>query len=181
MELQKTKLDGLFVIKPRLFPDPRGYFFESFNQKEFQKFGLPTDFVQDNQSSSCFGTVRGLHFQKAQAAQAKLVRVVFGKILDVAVDIRPDSKTFGQHYSIELDAESGIQVFVPKGFAHGFSVLSPTATVIYKCDSFYSPKDEGGILYNDPALNIDWKLSAKEALLSDKDKVLPTLGSLKLK
>jgi dTDP-4-dehydrorhamnose 3,5-epimerase len=170
MNLIDTGLEGLIVIEPKVFGDSRGYFFESFNEKSFEAKGLKYHFVQDNESFSNYGTLRGLHFQKGASAQAKLVRVVNGKVLDVAVDIRPDSKTFGKHFSIELTGENKKMMIIPRGFAHGFVVLSETALFTYKCDNFYSPIDEGGIIFNDSALNIDWKVPSHEMILSDKDK-----------
>jgi dTDP-4-dehydrorhamnose 3,5-epimerase len=169
MDIQTTPIDGLLVLTPKVFRDERGYFFESFNQKNYQDAGIITNFVQDNQSLSTYGTLRGLHFQKGDAAQAKLVRVLKGEVLDVAVDIRPNSKTFGQHLSLILSEENHKQLFIPKGFAHGFIVLSPTAEFFYKCDNFYSPSQEGGILYNDPELKIDWMVPLIKIILSPRD------------
>ncbi|GAA0737232.1 dTDP-4-dehydrorhamnose 3,5-epimerase [Gaetbulibacter jejuensis] len=172
----KTKLKDCFIIEPRVFQDDRGYFFESFNQEAFNKLiGKSVNFVQDNESFSSRGVIRGLHFQKGEFAQAKLVRVVKGAVLDVAVDIRKESPTFGQHISVELTEKNKKQLFVPRGFAHGFSVLSETAIFSYKCDNFYNKESEAGILYNDPSLNIDWKIKLEEAQLSDKDIILPTI------
>ncbi|MEY8870705.1 MULTISPECIES: dTDP-4-dehydrorhamnose 3,5-epimerase [Gaetbulibacter] len=172
----ETKLKDCFIIEPRVFQDDRGYFFESFNQEAFNKLiGKSVNFVQDNESFSSRGVIRGLHFQKGEFAQAKLVRVVKGAVLDVAVDIRKESPTFGQHISVELTEKNKKQLFVPRGFAHGFSVLSETAIFSYKCDNFYNKESEAGILYNDPSLNIDWKIKQEEAQLSDKDIILPTI------
>lgn len=172
----ETKLKDCFIIEPRVFQDDRGYFFESFNQEAFNKLiGKSVNFVQDNESFSSRGVIRGLHFQKGEFAQAKLVRVVKGAVLDVAVDIRKESPTFGQHISVELTEKNKKQLFVPRGFAHGFSVLSETAIFSYKCDNFYNKESEAGILYNDPSLNIDWKIKLEEAQLSDKDIILPTI------
>jgi dTDP-4-dehydrorhamnose 3,5-epimerase len=159
-----------------VFGDHRGYFFESFNKKKFYaETGIQTDFVQDNQSRSQKGVLRGLHFQKGEFAQSKLVRVLEGKVLDVAVDLRKHSPTFGQHVSIELSDDSHTQFYVPRGFAHGFVVLSETATFFYKCDNYYHKAAEGGIIYNDPELGIDWKLPEEDLLLSEKDRLLTTL------
>lgn len=172
----ETKLKDCFIIEPRVFQDDRGYFFESFNQESFNKLiGKSVNFVQDNESFSSRGVIRGLHFQKGEFAQAKLVRVVKGAVLDVAVDIRKESPTFGQYISVELTEENKKQLFVPRGFAHGFSVLSEAAIFSYKCDNFYNKESEAGILYNDPSLNIDWKIKLEEAQLSDKDIILPTI------
>jgi dTDP-4-dehydrorhamnose 3,5-epimerase len=175
MDVQTTPIDGLLVITPRVFRDERGYFFESFNQKIYNKIGINNTFVQDNQSFSTYGTLRGLHFQKGEAAQAKLVRVLRGSILDVVLDIRTKSKTFGQHFSIILSEENNKQLYIPRGFAHGFIVLTPTAEFFYKCDNFYSPSVEGGILFNDKQLKIDWMVPSDKIILSQKDAKLPTL------
>ncbi len=175
IEVTKTEAEGLCIIKPKVFHDARGYFVETFNLSEFKKHGLPHVFVQDNQSFSKRGVLRGLHFQTAPHAQTKLVRAVNGKILDVVVDLRKDSKTFKKVFSVELSDENGLQLLVPKGFAHAFVVLSETALVAYKCDELYAPAHDGGLLYNDPDLNIDWRLPADELIVSDKDKKLPTL------
>lgn len=163
------------LIEPTIFGDERGYFFESFSQKEFQEKVCHTVFVQDNESKSKYGVLRGLHFQKPPFEQAKLVRVVRGKVLDVAVDIRRDSPTFGRHVSTVLSEENKRQLFIPRGFAHGFAVLSEEVIFQYKCDNYYAPPYEGAILWNDPQLNIDWKLPADAILLSEKDKKNPTL------
>jgi dTDP-4-dehydrorhamnose 3,5-epimerase len=176
MPFLKTDLKDLYLFEPKVFEDSRGYFFESFNQNVFEKeTNLKNHFVQDNQSKSSYGTLRGLHFQKADAAQAKLVRVVSGRVLDVVVDLRPNSTTFKKSYSIELSAENKKQLFVPRGFAHGFVVLSETAEFFYKCDNYYNPQAEGGLLFSDPDLNIDWKVPHDQLILSDKDKKNPTL------
>lgn len=177
MPIVDTPIEGLKIFEPRVFGDDRGYFFESYNAKSFKEGGIDTTFVQDNQSRSTFGVLRGLHYQIPPFAQAKLVRVIEGEVLDVAVDIRPDSKTYGEWFSIVLSAENKKQLFIPRGFAHGFLVLSETAEFFYKCDNFYSKESEGGILYNDPQLKIDWKLDLEKVLLSEKDTVLPTLGN----
>ena len=176
MQIEYTPIEGCFIIHDTFFGDHRGYFFESFNRNTFlEKTGVAVDFVQDNQSSSSKGVLRGLHFQHGEFAQAKLVRVLSGAVLDVAVDLRKDSKTFGQHVAVELTSESRTQFFVPRGFAHGFVVLSEQATFFYKCDNYYHKTSEGGIAFNDPDLAIDWKLPEQELLLSDKDKALPFL------
>lgn len=174
MKITKTNLEDCLVIEPQIFDDGRGCFFESFNKKTFKRnTGIDVEFVQDNQSVSNRGVLRGLHFQKGEFAQAKLVRVVKGKVLDVAVDIRPNSKTYGQSFSIELTGENNIQLYIPRGFAHGFSVLEDDTIFSYKCDNYYNKTSEGGIIYNDPTLNIDWKLRENEIILSEKDRVLP--------
>lgn len=179
MTVKETHLSGCFVIEPQVFGDDRGYFFESFNQKAFEeKIGLEINFVQDNQSMSQRGVLRGLHFQKGAFAQAKLVRVIKGKVLDVVVDVRPESATYGQSFSIVLSEENQKQLFVPRGFAHGFSVLEDNTIFSYKCDNYYNKESEGGIIYNDKDLNIDWKLSEAEVQLSEKDKLLPEFKSL---
>ncbi len=175
MIVTETNISGLNIIEPKVFEDNRGYFFESYNQKTFQQHDLYYSFVQDNESLSSYGTIRGLHYQLAPYAQSKLVRVISGKIFDVAVDIRKNSPTFGQWQGIELSSENKYQLLIPKGFAHGFSVLSEKAVVLYKCDSFYSPESERGINFKDPSLNIDWKISDNEAIVSAKDRVLPDL------
>jgi len=174
-----TDIKGLLVFEPRVFEDSRGYFFESYNEKVFQQAGIDIRFVQDNQSSSSYGVIRGLHYQLLPHAQTKLVRVLFGTILDVAVDIRVGSPTYGQAYTVELSAENKKQLLIPHGFAHGFSVLSEKAEVLYKCDSFYSKESEAGIIYNDPALAIDWKVPLDKAIISEKDTILPTLADCK--
>jgi len=178
MQFVKTAIEDLIIIEPRVFKDDRGYFFESYSKAEFERNGLHYDFVQDNQSLSSYGTVRGLHFQKGASAQAKLVRCIAGKVLDVAVDLRPGSPTYGRHVSVELDTESHRMFMVPRGFAHGFSVLSETAIFAYKCDNLYDKASEGGLLWNDPELGIDWKIPEAEALLSEKDKLNPTLKEI---
>ena len=178
MKVTKTKLEGCVVIEPTLFNDERGYFFESFNTERFNTaIGNEINFVQDNQSFSTRGVVRALHYQKGDSAQAKLVRVLSGVILDVGVDLRPNSKTYGEYFSIELSSENKKQLFVPRGFAHGFSVLSEKAEVFYKCDNYYNKESEGGIIYNDSTLNIDWKLKSEEIKVSEKDLILPTFKS----
>ena len=174
MIVKETKLKGCFLIEPTVFKDRRGYFFESFNQQKFnESIGLNINFIQDNESFSVKGTLRGLHYQKGDFAQAKLVRVIKGKILDIAVDIRKKSPTFGEHISLELSEDNKQQLFIPRGFAHGFVVLSDTAIFSYKCDNFYNKESEGGIIYNDKDLNIDWKLDESELIFSEKDLELP--------
>ncbi len=175
MKITKTALDGVVIIEPQVFEDARGYFFESWNKAKMEEAGLNYDFIQDNQSKSCYGTIRGIHFQKGEFSQAKLVRVLQGTVLDVAVDLRKDSKTFGQHVAVELSAENNRQLMMPRGFGHGFSVLTPTAVFAYKCDNVYNKASEAGIRFDDPALGIDWKVKPEEAVLSDKDKILPFL------
>ena len=174
MEVIKTSIDGLLIIEPRVFDDARGYFFESFSQREFEDkvapiLGHNILFVQDNESKSSYGVMRGLHFQRPPYAQSKLVRCVQGAVLDVGVDIRKGSKTYGQHVAVELTEDNHRQFFIPKGFAHGFSVLSETAVFQYKCDEFYHPEAEGGISINDETLGIDWKLPSENRVLSHKD------------
>ena len=176
MSFIDTGIEGLWVYEPRIFEDDRGYFFECFNAKVFEEKGIDRPFVQDNQSKSTYGVLRGLHYQIGDFAQAKLVRVMEGSVLDIAVDIRPGSATYGQYYKIELSAENKRQLYIPRGFAHGFVVLSETAVFFYKCDNFYSKPHEGGIRYDDPQLNIDWGVPADKVILSAKDKQLPNLG-----
>ena len=173
MHFIKTEIEGVYIVEPRVFEDTRGYFFESYSKAKFEAAGLHYDFIQDNQSMSSYGTVRGLHFQKGEHAQAKLVRVLEGTVLDVAVDLRKGSPTYGKHVAVELSAENKRQLMIPRGFAHGFSVLSETAVFAYKCDNLYCKEAEGGIRFDDPALGIDWRVEKGKELLSDKDKVLP--------
>lgn len=175
MDIIKTAIDGVVIIEPRLFKDERGYFFESFSQKEFEEKVCKTVFVQDNESKSSYGVLRGLHFQKPPFAQSKLVRVVRGAVLDVAVDIRKGSPTFGKHVAVELTAENHRQFFIPRGFAHGFSVLSQEVVFQYKCDNYYAPQSEGALAWDDPDLGIDWRIPAAEIVLSKKDKTHPRL------
>lgn len=176
MNFIPTKLSGCFILEPKIINDSRGYFMESFNEQTFQNgTGQEVHFVQDNQSFSTKGVLRGLHYQTGEHAQAKLVRVLQGVVLDVAVDVRPESETYGQHVAEVLSAENQRQLFVPRGFAHGFVVLSETATFFYKCDNFYNKESEAGIIYNDPTLNVNWQLTEEELLISEKDTVLPTL------
>ncbi len=173
MNFIETAIEGVFIIEPRIFADERGYFFESYSRAAFEAAGLHYDFVQDNQSKSVYGTVRGLHFQKGEHSQAKLVRVLEGTVLDVAVDLRRASPTYGQYVAVELSAENNRQLMIPRGFAHGFSVLSETAVFAYKCDNPYCRESEGGIRFDDPALAIDWRIDPAKALTSDKDKRHP--------
>lgn len=170
MNVIETAIPGVVILEPRVFGDARGYFFESFSQREFDEKVRPVTFVQDNESKSVYGVLRGLHFQKGKDAQSKLVRVVSGSVLDVAVDIRKGSPTFGQHVSVELTGENHRQIFIPKGFAHGFAVLSPEAVFQYKCDAFYAPQSEGALAWDDPDLGIDWRLPTGSVILSEKDR-----------
>lgn len=173
MKIIKTHIQGLLIIEPDIFKDHRGYFIESYSEKKFNDLGITNRFVQDNESQSTYGVIRGLHYQIGEFSQAKLVRVIKGKVLDVAVDIRKNSPTFGQWFSIELDEQHKTMFFIPKGFAHGFSVLSDIAIFSYKCDQFYNKDYEKGILFSDPQLNIDWKIKSEKAIVSEKDKILP--------
>ncbi|MDR2816750.1 MAG: dTDP-4-dehydrorhamnose 3,5-epimerase [Proteiniphilum sp.] len=176
MNIIKTDIEGVAIIEPRVFGDNRGYFFESFSEEWFQQNVCNTHFVQDNESKSLYGVLRGLHFQKPPYTQSKLIRVVKGNVLDVVVDIRKGSPTFGQYVSVLLTEENKRQCFIPRGFAHGFSVLSDEAVFQYKCDNYYAPQSEGGIAFDDPALNIDWGLAHSEILLSEKDRANPLLS-----
>lgn len=169
MEVIKTEIEGVVILEPRIFGDERGYFFESFSQRRFEEEVCKTVFVQDNESMSCYGVVRGLHYQLPPYAQAKLVRVVKGCVLDVAVDLRKGSPTFGKHVSVELSADNKRQFFIPKGFAHGFAVLSEEAVFQYKCDEYYAPQAEGGVRFDDPVLGIDWRIPREKMILSAKD------------
>lgn len=169
MEVIKTNIDGVVIIEPRIFRDERGYFFESFSQRDFQEKVCNTVFVQDNESKSSYGVLRGLHFQKPPYAQSKLVRVIKGAVLDVAVDIRKGSPTFGQHVAVELTEDNHRQFFIPRGFAHGFSVLTDEVIFQYKCDNFYAPQSEGALAWDDPDLGIDWRIPTDKVLLSEKD------------
>ena len=178
MNLIKTKLDGLVVLKPTVFKDNRGYFMESYNQKNINKLLGIVNFVQDNESKSYKGVLRGLHFQKPPYAQSKLVRCLKGEVLDVALDLRKDSKTYGMIETILLSEENKNQLFIPKGFAHGFVVISESATLSYKVDNFFNPESESGIIWNDPDLNIDWKINKNEIIVSEKDKKLPTFNEI---
>lgn len=176
MKFIETPIKDLWILEPTIFEDSRGYFFENFNKKVFEEgTGINVNFVQDNQSKSEYGVLRGMHFQKGKHAQAKLVTVLEGEVQDVAVDLRPNSPTFGQHHSVILNAANKRQYFVPRGFAHGFLVLSKTAIFSYKCDNYYNKESEGGLLYSCPKLNIDWVLPNDKLILSDKDKILPCL------
>lgn len=179
MEIIKTRIEDCVVLKPTIFKDTRGYFFESFNAERFNQLaGLKVHFVQDNQSMSTYGVLRGLHFQHGEHAQAKLVRVLKGEVLDVAVDLRPGSPTYGKHESIILSEDNKLQFFIPRGFAHGFVVLSKEAEFFYKCDNYYNKAAEGGLHYADPALNINWQVPANQLLVSEKDAVLPFLAEI---
>lgn len=169
MIISKTKFEGLFVVDPLVLYDTRGYFYESYSKKELEKNGLMFNWVQDNQSSSKYGVIRGLHFQTGEFEQAKLIRCISGKILDIAVDIREGSKTYGEYFSIEISSENKKMVLIPRGFAHGFSTLSETAEILYKCDNFYNKDFENGIIYTDTKLNIDWKIPKEKIIISDKD------------
>lgn len=175
MEVIKTSLEEVAIIEPHIFNDARGYFFESFSERDFNSQVRQVKFVQDNESKSSYGVLRGLHFQKPPFCQSKLVRVIKGAVLDVAVDIRKGSPTFGKHVAVELTEDNHRQLFIPRGFAHGFSVLSDEVIFQYKCDNFYAPKSEGAIAWNDPDLNIDWKIPADRIILSEKDKNHPLL------
>ncbi|WP_437920228.1 dTDP-4-dehydrorhamnose 3,5-epimerase [Sphingobacterium sp. LRF_L2] len=178
MDIIKTTIEGPVIIEPRLFKDDRGYFFESFSQKSFLEKVRETVFVQDNESKSTYGVLRGLHFQKPPFAQSKLVRVIKGAVLDVAVDIRIGSPTYGQHIAVELTEDNHKQFFVPRGFAHGFVVLTDEVIFQYKCDNYYAPQQEGALAWNDPALQIDWKIPTADIVLSEKDKYHPFLAEL---
>ena len=178
MQVIKTPIEGLLIIEPRIFKDQRGYFFESYSQREFDEKVGPVRFVQDNESMSSYGVMRGLHFQRPPYTQSKLVRCVRGAVLDVAVDIRRGSSTYGQHVAVELTEENHRQFFIPKGFAHGFAVLSETAVFQYKCDEFYHPEADGGIAITDQSLGIDWRIPTDQAILSEKDTKHPLLKDL---
>lgn len=171
----KTDIDGVFIIEPEVFGDERGYFYESWNQRIFDELVRPIKFVQDNESKSSYGVLRGLHYQKGKFSQSKLVKVVKGRVLDVAVDIRKGSTTFGKHVAVELTADNHRQLFIPRGFAHGFVVLSEEAIFQYKCDNLYAPQMEGAIIWNDPALGIDWRIPQDDIILSSKDQRNPVL------
>ena len=178
MEVIKTDIDGVVIIEPKVFGDHRGYFFESFSQRDFDEQVREVKFVQDNESKSCYGVLRGLHFQKPPHAQSKLVRVVKGAVLDVAVDIRKGSPTFGKHVAVELTEDNHRQLFIPRGFAHGFAVLSEEAVFQYKCDNYYAPQSEGSVLWNDPEIGIEWGIPEGDVILSDKDTRSPLLKDL---
>lgn len=177
MKIEKTFIEDLVILSPSVFEDERGYFFEGYNKSKLADLGIAIDFVQDNQSFSKKGTLRGLHYQNPPFAQTKLVRVLQGEIVDVAVDLRKDSPTFGKHFSIVLSSENKNQLLVPQGFAHGFSVLSETAVVFYKCDQYYNKESEGGIRYDDSTLDIDWGMDLKNAIVSEKDLILPDFAN----
>ncbi len=177
MEVVKTEIEGVVIIEPRIFKDDRGYFYESFSQREFEEKVCRTVFVQDNQSKSSYGVLRGLHFQKPPYCQSKLVRCIKGAVLDVAVDIRKGSPTFGKYVAVELTEDNHRQFFVPRGFAHGFAVLSKEAVFQYKCDNFYCKESEGSVAWNDPQLAIDWRIPADKVLLSDKDRLSKNIAN----
>lgn len=177
MIIVPTDLSGCLLIKPKVFRDPRGYFYESFNRASFEaETGLTVDFVQDNEAFSNYGVIRGLHFQRGEYAQAKLVRVITGKVLDVVVDVRVDSPTYGQHIAVELSGENKFQLFIPRGMAHGYAVLENDTRFSYKCDNYYNKESEGGVYYADADLNIDWKIPEEERVLSEKDLGLPRMA-----
>lgn len=176
MDIIKTDIEDVVILKPRIFTDVRGYFFESYSKREFDEKVQPVDFVQDNESCSTYGVMRGLHFQRPPFTQAKLVRCVKGVVLDVAVDLRKGSPTYGRHVAVELSEDNHLQFFVPRGFAHGFAVLSDIAVFQYKCDNYYAPQADGGISITDPTLGIDWRIDPSEAILSDKDSKHPLLA-----
>lgn len=178
MNFIKTELDGVVIVEPRVFGDDRGYFFESYNSAEFEKNGIPNVFVQDNQSMSKYGVVRGLHCQLGEHAQAKLVRVLHGRVLDVAVDVRPGSPTFGKHVAVELSDENKRQLFIPRGFLHGFSVLSDTAVFAYKCDNLYHPESEFGIRFDDPEIGVNWGIPMDKIITSEKDRIAHSLKDI---
>lgn len=181
MTVKETHLQGCVIIEPKVFKDERGYFFETFNLQSFNKtIGIDVSFVQDNESSSTKGVLRGLHYQTGEHAQAKLVRVITGTVLDIVVDIRKGSKTFGQQFSVELSEENKQQLYIPRGFAHGFIVLSDSAIFSYKCDNYYNKASEGGIIYNDATLNLDWKLPEERLIISEKDLLLPSFENARL-
>ncbi|WP_459210255.1 dTDP-4-dehydrorhamnose 3,5-epimerase [Aquimarina rhabdastrellae] len=181
MKIEETRLKGCYIINPTVFFDERGYFFESFNQQKFSKLiGEEINFVQDNQSYSSRGVLRGLHYQRGEFAQAKLVQVLKGKVLDVVVDLRSNSETFGEHITVELTSENKKQLFIPRGFAHGFIVLSEEAEFFYKCDNFYNKNSEEGIRYDDPQLKINWKIGNMTLIVSEKDKILPNFKDARL-
>lgn len=180
MEIISTPLQDVYIVKPTVFKDNRGFFYESYNEKVLKEAGLNYTFIQDNHSKSSYGVLRGLHFQNNPYAQAKLVRVIQGAVLDVAVDIRKGSPTYLQHFSLELSAENNLQLLIPSGFAHGFVVLTETCEFLYKCDNYYNRSSEGGIAYNDKTLNIDWKIPENDIILSEKDKHNPTIENANL-
>lgn len=180
MQIEETEIEGCFILTPKIFFDSRGYFYESFNQATFEKLtGVSGSFVQDNQSVSSYGVIRGLHAQRGEHAQAKLVRVTQGKVLDVAVDLRPNSTTYGKHVAVELSDENKKQLFIPRDFLHGFSVLSETVEFQYKCDNYYNKESEYGVLFNDQTLSIDWRIPEKDAIISEKDIQLKSFLNIK--
>ncbi|MFV0627272.1 MAG: dTDP-4-dehydrorhamnose 3,5-epimerase [Alphaproteobacteria bacterium] len=179
MKFIKTEIEGVYIIEPRIFKDDRGYFFESFSDAKFKEAGLDYTFVQDNQAFSAYGTLRGLHFQKGEHAQAKLVRVIEGAVIDVAVDLRPNSSTYGKHVAVELSGENNRQLLIPRGFAHGYSVISKTALFAYKCDNFYCKEAEAGLNFADSELGIDWKISDSDINANERDRNFPLLKELK--
>lgn len=180
MKVVSAPIEGLLILQPKVFSDERGYFFESYQMQKFADFGINRPFVQDNQSASSYGVIRGLHFQKGKYAQAKLVRVLAGAVYDVAVDLRLDSPTFGQWFGIELSAENKTMFYIPRGFAHGFAALADNTVFFYKCDNYYYPEADAGLLYNDADLNIPWPIPQHQRIISPKDQNLPTLADLKL-
>ncbi|MBR5470104.1 MAG: dTDP-4-dehydrorhamnose 3,5-epimerase [Paludibacteraceae bacterium] len=180
MEIITTPIKDLLIVKPKIFTDDRGFFFETYNENRYKELGISQNFVQDNQSKSSYGVIRGLHFQHNPYCQSKLVSVTIGKVWDVAVDLRANSATYGQWFGVELTEENHLQFLIPRGFAHGFSVLSKTAVFSYKCDNFYNPAADGGILFNDPDLNIDWKIPTDKMILSEKDTKHPLLKDVTL-
>ena len=180
MEIITTPIKDLLIVKPKIFTDDRGFFFETYNENRYKELGINQNFVQDNQSKSSYGVIRGLHFQHNPYCQSKLVSVTIGKVWDVAVDLRANSATYGQWFGVELTEENHLQFLIPRGFAHGFSVLSKTAVFSYKCDNFYNPAADGGILFNDPDLNIDWKIPTDKMILSEKDTKHPLLKDVTL-
>ncbi|MCD4711004.1 MAG: dTDP-4-dehydrorhamnose 3,5-epimerase [Bacteroidales bacterium] len=178
MKVEETGIEGLLVLEPRVFKDPRGFFYESYHKERLARHGVDYEFTQDNQSRSTYGIIRGLHYQKQPHAQTKLVRVTEGAIFDVAVDIRPGSRTYGKWFGLEISADNFIQLLIPGGFAHGLAILSDHATVLYKCDQYYHPESESGIRFDDPDLNIDWRIDPKKVVISEKDRILPYLKQL---
>ena len=178
MIIKETGMEGLLILEPKVFKDPRGYFYESYHRMRLEEAGIKENFIQDNQSRSGYGVIRGLHFQNPPYAQAKLVRVIEGNIFDVAVDLRPDSRSYGKWFGVELSAENFLQLLIPAGFAHGYSVLTDHATVQYKCDQYYHPESEAGIRFNHPDLRIDWKIGPEQAIISEKDSMLPYFKQL---
>lgn len=178
MIVKETGIEGLLILEPKVFKDRRGFFYESYHKEEFSRHDIGYEFIQDNQSRSSIGVIRGLHFQKEPYAQAKLVRVTEGAIFDVVVDIRPGSPSYGHWFGIELSAENFLQLMIPGGFAHGLSILSDQATVQYKCDQYYRPESESGIRFDDPDLQIDWRIDPEKAVISEKDRILPYLKQL---